>query len=380
MSRYLTLQDVDVSGRSVLVRADLNVPLGSDGSISDDFRIRSALPTLEGLVESGARVTVCSHLGRPSSEDPRYSLEPIARHLDGLSRYYVTFGKGSAGDIRVLENTRFNPGETENDLVYAAELGAGHNLFVQDAFGSVHRAHASTVGVATLLRSVAGPLLDAELTAFRRFIDSPAHPFTVVLGGAKISDKLGVISNLLPKVDQMLIGGGMCFTFLAARGVNVGASMVQDDMVDTVREFLEGPYGKRIVLPTDLVASESFTAKGANRVVGVRSLTDHEIGLDIGPATANLYADTIHRSATVFWNGPMGVFEWAPYQRGTERVAQAMATTKGFAGVGGGDSAAAIRALGFEDQVDHLSTGGGASLELLEGRSLPGVEILERWA
>ncbi|MDH3463134.1 MAG: phosphoglycerate kinase, partial [Acidimicrobiia bacterium] len=362
------------------VRADLNVPLGSDGSIADDFRIRSALPTLEGLVESGARVTVCSHLGRPSAEDPRYSLEPIARYLDGLSRYYVTFGKGSAGDIRVLENTRFNPGETENDLVYAAELGAGHNLFVQDAFGSVHRAHASTVGVATLLRSVAGPLLDAELTAFRRFTDSPEHPYTVVLGGAKISDKLGVISNLLPKVDQMLIGGGMCFTFLAARGVNVGASMVQDDMVGTVREFLEGPYGKRIVLPTDLVASESFTAKGANRVVGIRSLTDHEIGLDIGPATANLYADTIHRSATVFWNGPMGVFEWTPYRRGTERVAQAMATTKGYAGVGGGDSAAAIRSLGFEHQVDHLSTGGGASLELLEGRSLPGVEILERWA
>lgn len=380
MSRYLTLQDVDVSGRSVLVRADLNVPLGSDGSISDDFRIRSALPTLERLVESGARVTVCSHLGRPSAEDPRYSLEPIARHIDALSRYYVTFGKGSAGDIRVLENTRFNAGEAENDLVFAAELAAGHNLFVQDAFGSVHRAHASTVGVATLLRSVAGPLLDAELTAFRRFTESPAHPYTVVMGGAKISDKLGVISNLLPKVDQMLIGGGMCFTFLAARGINVGASMVQDDMVDTVREFLDGPYGNRIVLPTDLVASESFTAKGPNRVVGVRSLTDHEVGLDIGPATANLYADTINRSATVFWNGPMGVFEWAPYRRGTERVAQAMASTKGYAGIGGGDSAAAIRSLGFEDQVDHLSTGGGASLELLEGRTLPGVEALERWA
>lgn len=380
MSGYLTLDDVNVSGRSVLVRTDLNVPLDSGGGITDDFRIWSALPTLERLVESGARVTVCSHLGRPTGDDSRYSLEPIARHLDGLSRFYVTFGKNSDGDIRVLENTRFNPGESENDLVFAAELAAGHSLFVQDAFGSVHRAHASTVGVATLLRSVAGPLLAAELSAFERFTNSPDHPYTVVLGGAKISGKLGVISNLLPKVDQMLVGGGMCFTLLAALDLEVGASMVQDDMVDVVKEILEGPLGDRIVLPTDVVGSESFTAKGSNRIVNVRSLTEHEMGLDIGPATANLYADTIHRSKTVFWNGPMGVFEWPAYRRGTERIAQAMASTAGFAGVGGGDSAAAIRALGFEDKVDHLSTGGGASLELLEGRTLPGVAILERWA
>jgi phosphoglycerate kinase len=379
MRNYLTLDDLDVGGRSVLVRTDLNVPLDANGSISDDFRIRSALPTLEILVQKGARVTVCSHLGRPTGADLRHSLEPIARHMDSLSRYYVTFGKHSDGDVRVLENTRFNAGETENDLVYAAELAAGHNLFVQDAFGSVHRAHASTVGVATLLRSAAGPLLDAELTAFNRFTRAPEHPYTVVLGGAKISDKLGVISNLLPKVDQMLVGGGMCFTFLVAKGLNVGASMIQEDMVEPVGEILEGPYGDRIVLPVDLMVSESFTAKGSNRVVNVRSMTEHEMGLDIGPATANLYADTIHRSKTVFWNGPMGVFEWPAYRRGTERVAQAMASTKAYAGVGGGDSAAAVRELGFEDQVDHLSTGGGASLELLEGRVLPGVEVLQRW-
>lgn len=379
MSRYLTVGDLDVEGRSVLVRTDLNVPLDVSGAISDDFRIRSALPTLELLVKNGARVTVCSHLGRPTGPDMRYSLEPIARHLDSLSRYYVTFGKHSDGDIRVLENTRFNPGEVENDLVYAAELAAGHSLFVQDAFGSVHRAHASTVGVATLLKSAAGPLLDAELTAFDHFINSPEHPYTVVLGGAKISDKLAVVSNLLPKVDQMLVGGGMCFTFLVAKGVDVGASMVQEDMVEPVRELLEGDYGDRMVLPTDLVVSESFTAKGTNRIVNIRSLTEHEMGLDIGPATANLYADTIHRSKTVFWNGPMGVFEWAAYRRGTERVAQAVASTSGYAGVGGGDSAAAVRELGFEDKVDHLSTGGGASLLLLEGKVLPGVDVLQRW-
>ncbi len=379
MKRYLTLDDVNVSGRSVLVRSDLNVPLDSHGAIGDDFRLRSALPTLERLVESGARVTVCSHLGRPKNDDPRYSLEPIARALDSLSRFYVTIGKHSDGDIRVLENTRFNPGEIENDLVYASELAAGHSLFVQDAFGTVHRAHSSTVGVATLLKSVAGPLLDSELSAFERFTNSPEPPYTVILGGAKISDKLGVISNLLPKVDQMLVGGGMCFTLLVAKGAPVGASMVQEDMIEAVGEILSGPYGNRIVLPTDLVASESFTAAGANRIVNVRSLTEHEMGLDIGPATANLYADTVHRSSTVFWNGPMGVFEWPAYRRGTERVARAMASTKGYSGIGGGDSAAAIRTLGLEDNVDHLSTGGGASLELLEGKILPGVAALERW-
>ncbi len=379
MSRYLTLDDVSVNGLNVLVRSDLNVPLDSDGTIADDFRLRSALPTLEGLVSSGARVTVCSHLGRPKETDLRYSLEPVAEYLDSISESQVTFGKSSNGDIRVIENTRFNPGETSNDMMYAAELAAGHDLFVQDAFGSVHRAHASTVGVPSMLKAVAGPLLRSELEAFEHFTESPESPYSVVLGGAKISDKLGVVENLLPKVDQMLIGGGMCFTFLIAKGEPVGASMVQDDMIPAVSELLEGPHGDTIVLPLDLVVSETFTANGPNRVVNIHSMTEHEMGLDIGSATANLYADIIHRSRTVFWNGPMGVFEWAPYRRGTERVAQAVATTKGYAGIGGGDSVAALRQLGFEDQVDHLSTGGGASLELLEGRILPGVEVLGRW-
>lgn len=376
---YLTLDDVSVQKKTVLVRSDLNVPL-SDGEISDDFRIRSALPTLEHLVEQGARVQVCSHLGRPKGEDPRYSLETVAQRLGELTKYKVTFGRGSQGDIAVLENTRFHQGETENAPPYAAQLAQGIDLFVQDAFGSVHRAHASTVGVAEMVKSVAGPLLDAELKAFKNFTDDPDQPYTVVLGGAKVSDKLGVISNLLPKVDKMLIGGGMCFTLLKARGEPVGASMVDDERLEEVTELLESEHAGKIVLPIDVVAATSFTEGSPNRIVDVHSMTEHEMGLDIGPATANLFADTVRRSATIFWNGPMGVFEWESYRHGTERVASAMAATDGYTGVGGGDSAAALKMLGYEDEIDHLSTGGGAGLELLEGRVLPGVEVLGIWA
>ncbi len=379
MYRYLTLDQIPVAGLKVLVRSDLNVPLDAEGAISDDHRIRAAMPTLERLVESGARVSVCSHLGRPKGEDPRYSMERVARRMAHLSSNEVTFGENSGGEIQVLENTRFNPGETANDPIYAARLANSFDLFVQDAFGTVHRAHASTVGVAGLLRSAAGPLLEKEMNAFRRFTDEPESPYTVVLGGAKISDKLGVIKNLLSKVDQMLIGGGMCFTLLKARGERVGASMVQDEMLEETKDLLEGEFGKKIMLPLDVVASNSFTSTGTNRIVDVHSMTEHEMGLDIGPATSNLFADIVRRSKTVFWNGPMGVFEWRPYRHGTERVASAMASTEGFTGVGGGDSAAAIRLLGYEEQIDHLSTGGGAGLELLEGRVLPGVEILKTW-
>lgn len=377
--KYLTLDDVVVSGKTVLVRADFNVPLSGDGLITDDFRIRSSVPTLERLVNMGATVEVCSHLGRPDGEDSRLSLEPVAKRLNDLTRLDVRFGRGSGGDVRVLENTRFHSGEEDNSPAFAAQLADGVDLFVQDAFGSVHRAHASTVGVAERIRSVAGPLLDNELKAFARFTDDPEQPYTLVLGGAKISDKLGVLSNLIPKVDKMLIGGGMCFTLLLARGEMVGASMVEEEMVDAVSVILEGPFGDRIILPLDVVAATSFSPTGANRIVDVHSLTEHEMGLDIGPATANLFADMINRSKTVFWNGPMGVFEWTSYRHGTERVASAIAATSAFTGVGGGDSAAAMRLLGYDDGIDHLSTGGGAGLELLEGRILPGVAALEKW-
>jgi phosphoglycerate kinase len=373
VNRYLTLDDVEVDGLSVLVRSDLNVPLEA-GEVSDDFRIRAALPTLERLVADGADVTVCSHLGRPKGVDPGLSLEPVAARMAELSEYQVGFESG--GDITVLENTRFLDGETSDDDATAEELADGFDLFVQDAFGSVHRAHASTVGVAEILRSVAGPLLDAELQALGRLLDEADHPYTVVLGGAKVSDKLGVIENLLPKVDGMLIGGGMCFTFLAAQGIDVGESMVEESMLETVGDLAGDD---KIVLPIDVVVADRFAEDSEHRVVPVSAIPPGWIGLDIGPETSDEFARNVVDSASVFWNGPMGVFEWRPYRGGTEAVAKAIGDCPGFTAVGGGDSVAALRLLGLEDTVSHVSTGGGAGLELLEGQILPGVQVLERW-
>ena len=376
LNRYLTLDDVDVEGLRVLVRSDLNVPLDNQG-IGDDFRIRSALPTLERLVGSGAKVTVCSHLGRPDGPDPALSLEKVATRMGMLTRYRVGFD--TPGDIVVLENTRFLPGETSNDTATARNLADDYDLFVQDAFGSVHRAHASTVGVAELVKSVAGPLLDAELTAFDRLLSEPERPYSVVLGGAKVSDKLGIIANLLPKVDRMLIGGGMCFTFLRARGFDVGNSLVQEDMVEEVGLLLSGPNGRKVILPVDIATGDRFAEDAARSVVDIANIPAGSIGLDIGPATCSGFRELIESSASVFWNGPMGVFEWERFRRGTDLVARALAACQGFTAVGGGDSAAALRLLGLDDSVSHLSTGGGAGLELLEGRILPGVAVLERW-
>lgn len=376
MNEYLTLEEVDVGGQVVLVRADLNVPI-EHGVVGDDFRIRSALPTLDRLVAEGAAVTVCSHLGRPKGEDASLSLKPVAERMDELSDYDVRFD--SPGDITVLENTRFDPGETKNDEGTAHRLADGFDLFVQDAFGSVHRAHASTVGVAEILKSVAGPLLDAELKALGRFLGEPERPYTVVLGGAKVSDKLAVIENLLPKVDRMLIGGGMCFTFFEAKGLEVGQSLVQDDMVGTVRELMDSPDGHKIILPVDVAVGEEFSEQATRRVVDVSEIPEDSIGLDIGPESGAGFWELIESSASVFWNGPMGVFEWESFRNGTEHIARAMARCEGFTAVGGGDSAAALRMLGLEDSVSHLSTGGGAGLELLEGQILPGVAVLERW-
>lgn len=376
MPEYLTLDDVDVAGLDVLVRSDLNVPL-ENGKISDDFRIRSALPTLERLVDAGARVRVCSHLGRPDGPDPGYSLRPIADAMGALTEKEVAFETG--GQITVLENTRFDPGETKNDPAMAARLAEGAGLFVQDAFGSVHRAHASTVGVAELVKSVAGPLLVAELDALGRFLVEPKVPYVVVLGGAKVSDKLGVIENLLPKVDVMLIGGGMCFTILKAKGVEVGTSLVEDDQLDSVKRFLDGPDSEKIVLPSDVVIATEFTETAEHKETYVKEIPPGWMGLDVGRETNQLFASVIRTAETVFWNGPMGVFEWEPFRSGTEAVARAMAETKAFTAVGGGDSVAALRALGLESEISHVSTGGGAGLELLEGRELPGVKVLERW-
>jgi phosphoglycerate kinase len=376
LADYLTISDVKVDGLKVLVRSDLNVPL-RDGEVADDFRIRAALPTLESLVRDGAEVTVCSHLGRPKWSDPSLSLRPVADRMATLTDLEVGFENG--GQITVLENTRFLARETDNAPEPAAWLARGVDLFVQDAFGSVHRAHASTVGVAERVPSVAGPLLDAELTALGRFLDKPKRPYTVVLGGAKVSDKLGVIANLLPHVDRMLIGGGMCFTFLVAKGIGVGESLVQEDMVDAVRELVEGPDGRKIVLPVDIAIGDRFSEDAQRRVVTITEIPDGAFGLDIGPETGAGFWELIDSSASIFWNGPMGVFEWENFRNGTEQVARAMAASDGFTVVGGGDSAAALRVLGLDHSISHLSTGGGASLELLEGRVLPGVAVLERW-
>jgi phosphoglycerate kinase len=392
MSKYLTLEDLDVSGQTVLVRSDLNVPLDG-GQVEDDFRIRMALGTIERLKHANAKVVVCSHLGRPKGIDPSLSLAPVAARMSELGGFPVeqvgavvgeeaeaAVASASPGEVLLLENTRFEAGETKNDPAVADGLARLADVFVQDAFGSVHRAHASTVGVAERLRSAAGPLLVSELESLGRLLGDPERPYVVVLGGAKVSDKLGVIDNLLPKVDSMLIGGGMCFTLLAARGYEVGNSLVQEDQIEVVKGLLEGPHGDRIHLPVDVVAAEVFEEGSASEVVAVDGIPADRIGLDIGPETAEQFADVIREAGSVFWNGPMGVFEWADFRAGTEAVAEAMAACEGFTAVGGGDSAAALRLLGMEDSVSHLSTGGGAGLELLEGQELPGVKVLERWA
>lgn len=392
MARYLTLDDVEVAGLRVLVRSDLNVPLDG-GAVSDDFRIRAALPTITRLRDAGAVVTVCSHLGRPKGPDPKFTMDPVAarmaeiagfpvRKLDAVAGPEVeaAVAGATAGDVLLLENTRFEPGETKNDPALSDGLARLADLFVQDAFGSVHRAHSSTVGVAERVRSVAGPLLAAEVESLGRFLGDPDHPYIVVLGGAKISDKLAVIKHLLPKTDTMLIGGGMCFTLLKAEGFEVGTSLVEGDMLEEVRAILAGPGGDRIQLPLDLVVADRFAADAAHEVVAVNRVEEGWMGLDIGPETIARFSEVVRGAGSVFWNGPMGVFEWEPFRAGTAAIAQAMAESSGFTAVGGGDSAAALRMLGMEDRVSHLSTGGGAGLELLEGRELPGVAVLERWA
>lgn len=395
-----TLDDLlaqGVAGRAVLVRADLNVPL--DGTrIADDGRIRASLPTLRALTGAKARVVVAAHLGRPKGvPDPAYSLAPVAARLGELLGGPVVAATDVAGEsaravvaglpagaVAVLENVRFDPRETAKDPVQRAAL-AGElaalvgpdGAFVSDGFGVVHRVQASVVDVAQRLPSYAGRLLLAELTTLRRLIDSPRRPYAVVLGGSKVSDKLGVIEALLPKVDTLLVGGGMCFTFLAARGHPVGASLLEPDMVDVCTRLLK-TAGEVIRLPRDVVVADEFAAHANTRTVPAEDIPDGWMGLDIGPATVREFTSALSGAATVFWNGPMGVFELAPFAAGTRALAQAIAESGAFSVVGGGDSAAAVRLLGLpENGFSHISTGGGASLEFLEGKTLPGVAALE---
>ncbi|HEX5630974.1 MAG TPA: phosphoglycerate kinase [Acidimicrobiia bacterium] len=383
------MADSDYRGTTVLVRADLNVPLRA-GRVDDDFRIEAALPAIRTLRDAGARVVVCSHLGRPAGPDPEWSMRPVGERLAELGGFAVAVAADVAGpdatrlaagggdEVVLLENTRFEPGETKNDPGLSDRLAALADSFVMDAFGSAHRAHSSTVGVAERLPSAAGPLLLAEVEAFERILGDVARPFVVVLGGAKVSDKLGVVAALLPRVDAMLVGGAMCFTLLAARGITTGASPVETDKVAEVGRLLDSADGRRIVLPSDLVVADRFAADSAHRVVAVDRVPDAGLCLDIGPATATRFAETLAGAATVFWNGPMGVFEMEPFAAGTRRVAEAVASSSGYTVVGGGDSVAALRQMGMDATVSHLSTGGGAGLELIENGSLPGVEVLRR--
>jgi phosphoglycerate kinase len=374
-----SVRDLPVEGARVLVRADLNVPL--DGTrITDDSRIRAALPTIRHLRGRGADVVVCSHLGRPKGQpDPALSLRPVAARMSELLGAPVAFGD-EEGPLRLLENLRFDPRETENDPGMAAELAALADLYVNDAFGAAHRAHASTEAVAHLLPAAAGLLLEAELEAFRRLLDAPEHPFVVVIGGVKVADKIGVIDRFTHMADAVLVGGAMAFTFFAAQGMAVGASRHEDaEGQETARRALAdaAERGCEIVLPTDVVVADRFAADANVQTVAADAIPDGWMGLDIGPETVAAYAGRLRDARTVFWNGPMGVFELEPFARGTLAVAEAVAASDAVSVVGGGDSVAAVNVAGVADRITHVSTGGGAALELVEGKTLPGVAALE---
>ena len=390
-----------LESKRVLLRCDLNVPI-ENGVISDDGRIRASLPTIKYLIDQGAKVIICSHLGRPDGDRvEKYSLRPVAKRLSELLGQPVTFSEDCVGneakdqvsrlenrEVLLLENLRFHSAETSDSEAerqdFAANLAELADVYVGDGFGVLHRKQASVYEIANLLPSAAGYLVEKELSVLEQLVRSDSHPYTVVLGGSKVSDKLGVISALLPRVDNLLIGGGMVFTFLAALGHKVGKSLLEESQIDTVRGYLEQAkaLGVNIVLPTDIVMASKFAADAEHLVAQLDELEQTSfgasgIGLDIGPVSARLFAEIISSSKLCFWNGPMGVFEFERFSKGTRSVAEALTKVQGLGVVGGGDSAAAVRALGFEDSAfGHISTGGGASLEYLEGKSLPGLEVL----
>ncbi len=385
-----TIGELELAGNTVLVRSDLNVPL-DNGVITDAFRVSASLETIEELRSKASRVVVASHLGRPKGNDPSLSMRPVADKLAELGGFETVLVDGTIGAevqasieaapegaVVVLENTRFEEGETVNDPALADGFAALADVFVNDAFGTAHRAHASNVGVAERLPSAAGRLLESEIVAFSRLLNDAGRPYVVVMGGAKISDKLRVIENLLPKVDLMLIGGGMCFTLLQASGYSVGKSLVEESMIGSVSDLLASAHGDKIVLPLDIVAAKAFAPDAAHEIVPVSEIPSRSIGLDIGPETVERFSRAIVEAEAVFWNGPMGVFEWDAFRAGTEGIADAVANCDGLTVVGGGDSVAAIRALGLEDRISHVSSGGGAGLAMLEGRRLPGIEVLRR--
>lgn len=386
MLRKKTVRDVDVRDKRVLVRCDFNVPM-ENGSITDDRRIRESLPTILELMNRGARVILISHFGRPEGRDERFTLIPVAKRLGELLCREVAFVGDCIGEkarkaveelppggVLLLENTRFYKEETENDPEFAKQLASLADLYVNDAFGSAHRAHASTEGVAHYLPAVAGFLMEKEIEYLGKALEDPKRPFVAVLGGAKVGDKIRVIENLLPKVDQLLIGGGMAFTFLKARGYCIGKSLLDTEGIAFVQSVL-AEKGDKVLLPTDVVVAASADAE-QGQTASATTIPEDAMGLDIGAETAAAFGAAIRSAGTVVWNGPMGVFEKAPFANGTRAVAEAMAACQGVTIVGGGDTAAAVEKFGLADKMTHVSTGGGASLEFLEGRELPGVAVL----
>lgn len=388
-----TIQDIDVKGRRVLVRVDFNVPLDAQGVVTDNKRIVAALPSVRYLLEQGAKVILCSHLGRPKGKpDPQFSLRPVAAKLaERLPDVKVVFAKDTIGEsakaaidamqdgeIVLLENVRFYKEETDNDPEFSRQLASLADIFVSDAFGTVHRAHASTAGVAAYLPAVAGFLIGKELSIMGEALENPVRPFVAILGGAKVADKIGVITNLLNKCDSLIIGGGMMFTFYKAMGYEIGTSLLDAESLDLARELIAQAKekGVSLLLPVDTVVAAAFAADAEHKTVKANSIPEGWMGLDIGPESAKLFAQTIKAAKTVIWNGPMGVFEFPAFAEGTKAVAQACADCEGTTIIGGGNSASAVKKLGFAANMTHISTGGGASLEFLEGKVLPGVAAL----
>ena len=373
-----TLEDLDVEGKRVLVRVDFNVPLDEDRNITDDARIRGALPTLKELREKGARLLLASHLGRPKGPDPKFSLRPAAERLSELLGTEVTLAESlddvPDGDVVMLENVRFDPGETKNDGELAKRYAGLADAYVNDAFGSAHRAHASTEAVAHLLPSAAGRLLEREVSTLNGILEDPKRPLVAVVGGAKVTDKIGVLEAFLERADEVLIGGAMCFPFFKAQGHSVGDSLCEEEGIEPARRVMGS---EKLRLPVDLIAGREFAADTEVKTIDGVDVPDGWMGLDVGARTTERYADSIAKAGTIFWNGPMGAFELEPFAAGTKAVAEAIAASDATTVVGGGDSAAALAQFGLADQVDHLSTGGGASLELVEGKPLPGVEALK---
>jgi 3-phosphoglycerate kinase len=390
-----TVKDIDLKGKKVLMRADFNVPLNDKMEITDDTRIQAALPTINYILDQGASLILMSHLGRPKNEpDPKFSLEPVAKRLSEVLGKPVIFSddgevvgpatkeeaaKLKPGQILLLQNTRFRPEEKKNEAGFAKELASLGDVFVDDAFGSCHRAHASTAGIADYLPAVSGFLIQKELDFIGGALEDPKRPFVAILGGAKVSDKIGVINNLLDKVDTLIIGGGMAYTFLKAQGYEVGTSLLEEDKIELAKELLQKAQDKKVnlLLPVDMVVAPKFAADAPATNVAIDAMPADQMGLDIGTATQKEFADAIKGAKTVIWNGPMGVFEFPAFAKGTIAVAKAMAESDAITIIGGGDSAAAVKQLGFADKMSHISTGGGASLEFMEGKVLPGIAVLQ---